>query len=448
MHGASVAIGGSRSKRFMAAPEFQLRFHDARDRLLAEAHARPSTPLNAPGLASRIVTLSGETGAEDDRAHMAALCRKLGMAEPGESARWCMLNAGAWSLRWERHTEASTWTVFRPGVEPDLANFSVTALDALPRDWLSGLPGEVLVAAHTAIVGATPARLPFAAEEIVAAQIAAGPVSVYSDFRAGPDAFTRFVLVAGGADDVTVGRVLQQLFEIESYRLMALLAFPLALETASALKGLEGEVDLAAAHVVNESGVESDRTLLNRLAALAGEAERLAGQTNFRFAAARAYYGLVGERIANWQETPVDVRPTLGEFMERRLAPAMRTCASVAERQRGVIERIARTVQILNTRVEVASEMVNVDLLASMDRRSKQQLRLQQTVEGLSIVAVSYYALALLKIFFDGVAKFAPALNAAIATAVLAPLVIFVVWRFLDRVKSQFADPGDKGGGH
>lgn len=428
----------------MAAPALQLRFHAARDRLLAEAHARPSTPLSAPALASRIVTLSGETGAEDDRAHMAALCRKLGEPEPGEGARWCLLSAGAWTLRWERHTEASTWTVFRPGVEPELANFSITALDALPLDWLTGLPGEVLVAAHAAIVDGTPQRLPFAPEEIVAAQVASGPVSVYGDFRAGADAFTRFVLVAGGADDVTVGRVLQQLFEIETYRLMALLAFPLALETASTLKGLESEVDQAAAHVVHESGVESDRNLLNRLAALAGEAESLAGQTNFRFAAARAYYGLVGERIANWDEAPIGVRPTLGEFMERRLAPAMRTCASVAERQRGVIERIARTVQILNTRVEVASEMVNVDLLASMDRRSKQQLRLQQTVEGLSIVAVSYYSLALLKIFFDGVARLAPGFNAAVATAVCAPLVIFVVWRFLDRVKAQFAERADK----
>jgi uncharacterized membrane-anchored protein len=338
--------------------------------------------------------------------------------------------------------------VFRPGVEADLANFSITALDALPRDWLSGLPGEVLVAAHAAIVDAAPARLPFAPEEIVAAQIASGPVRVFGDFRAGPDAFTRFVLAAGGADDGAVGRVLQQLFEIETYRLMALLAFPLAQETAGALKGLEGEVDQAAAHVVNESGVESDRTLLNRLAALAGEAERLAGQTNFRFAAARAYHGLVVERIANWQEQPIGVRPTLGEFMERRLAPAMRTCASVAERQRGVIERIARTVQILNTRVEVASEMVNVDLLASMDRRSKQQLRLQQTVEGLSIVAVSYYALALLKIFFDGMAKVAPSLNPSLAAAVCTPLVIIVVWRFLSQVKLKFAEPEDKGDRH
>jgi uncharacterized membrane-anchored protein len=278
---------------------------------------------------------------------------------------------------------------------------------------------------------------------VVAARLSSAPVRVYGDFRAGPDSFTRFVLVSDGSSESAIGRTLQQLFEIETYRLLALYAFPLALDTARTLKELEAEIDAAAAHVMDESGVESDRSLLTRLAALAGEAERIAGQTSFRFAAARAYYGLVEERIANWGEQPIEGRPSLGEFMERRLAPAMRTCLSVEQRQRNVIERIARTVQVLNTRVEVASEMVNVELLASMDRRSQLQLRLQQTVEGLSIVAVSYYALALLKLVFDGLAEIAPALNPTLATAVAAPVVLLLVWRFLRRVRTRLIEKAE-----
>lgn len=376
---------------------------------------------------------------------MAALCRKFAAPEPGQGARWCLLDAGAWSLRWERHTEVSAWTVFRPDVEPDVANFSVTALDMVPRDWLAELPGDILVAAHAAIVPTTPTRFPFAPDEIIGARIGSSPVQVFGDFRAGADAFTRFVVVNGGTGDAVVGRILQQLFEIETYRLLALYAFPLALETARSLKALEAEIDLAATHVMDESGVETDRSLLNRLAALAGEAERIAGQTSFRFAAARAYYGLVGERIANWSEQQVDGRPTLGEFMERRLAPAMRTCVSVEERQRSVIERIARTVQVLNTRVEVASEMVNVELLASMDRRSQMQLRLQETVEGLSIVAVSYYALALLKLAFDGLAEVFTSLNPTLATALATPVILFLVWRFLREVRTSLAKRAEAG---
>jgi uncharacterized membrane-anchored protein len=425
----------------MMQSDLKLRFHPHRDRLLAEAHARPSTPLAAPALATRIVSLSGEAGAEGDQRHMAALCRKFAAPEPGEGARWCLLDAGSWSLRWERHTEASTWTLFRPGVEPDVANFSITALDVVPQDWLAELPGEVLVAAHAAIVSAAPPHFPFATEDLVAARIGSSPIHVFTDFRAGPDAFTRFVMVDGGAGAALVGRTLQQLFEVETYRLMALLSYPLALQTAAVLTGLEAEIDDAAAQVVNEAGVESDRDLVNKLAALAGRAERLAGQTNFRVAASRAYYGLVGARIASWNEQVVNGRPTLGEFMDRRLAPAMRTCVSVAERQQGAIDRIARTVQILNTRVEVASEIVNVDLLASMDRRSQLQLRLQETVEGLSIVAVSYYALSLLKVVYEGLSELAPRLNPTLAVAISTPFVLYLVWRFLRRVRKSVFSP-------
>jgi len=427
--------------RPMTASDLKLRFHKERDRLIAEAHARPSTPLAAPALATRIVSMSGEAGIEGDRRHMAALCRKLAAPEPGEGARWCLLEAGTWSLRWERHTEASTWTIFRPVIEADVENFSLTALDLVPRDWLSDLPGEILVAAHAAIVTQRPPHFPFAAEEIVAARIGSGPIQVFSDFRADPDSFTRFVMVAGGASEALVGRTLQQLFEVETYRLMALLAYPLALQTNAVLTQLESEIDAAAAQVVDENGVASDRNLVNKLAALAGRAEKLAGQTNFRVAASRAYYGLVGARIASWNEQAVDGRPTLGEFMERRLAPAMRTSGAVAERLQGAIDRIARTVQVLNTRVEVASEIVNVDLLASMDKRSKVQLRLQETVEGLSIVAVSYYALSLLKVAFDGLAEVVPRLNPTVATALSVPVVLYLVWHFLRRVRKNVFSP-------
>ncbi len=89
-----------------------LRFHGARDRLLAEAHARPSTPLAAPALAARIATLSGETGATRDREHMVALCRRLGAPEPSPGAAYATIDAGLWRLRWERHTEVSTWSFF------------------------------------------------------------------------------------------------------------------------------------------------------------------------------------------------------------------------------------------------------------------------------------------------------------------------------------------------
>ena len=293
----------------------QWRFHPERDRLLAEAHARPSTPVKAPLLAARIATISGEDGVAADRTHMAALCRKIGAAEPGPDARWCILDAGAWRLRWERHTEVSTWTVFRPSPDGDKANFAVTALDLLPQDWLAALPGEVLAAAHVAVVRTAPATMVFSEDDLIASEVANGAMQAFTDFRPGPDGFTRIIVVQKSGGAGLAGRIVQQLFEIETYRLMALLAFPLAIASAAPIAGMEAQAAEAAFQVADEGDVESDRLLLSRLAALAGEAEALTGSTGFRFSASRAYHGLVQERIAQLNEKPVAGRATIGEFM-------------------------------------------------------------------------------------------------------------------------------------
>jgi uncharacterized membrane-anchored protein len=421
----------------MTANRLTWRYHVDRDRLLAEAHARPSTPARAPLLAARIATFSGEGGAAVDHAHMAALCRKIGTAEPGPGARWCMLDAGPWRLRWERHTEVSTWTVQRPNLDGDTANFAATALDLVPRDWLAALPGEILAAAHVALVSAEPAMMVFAEEDLIAAEVAGGNLRVFTDFRPGPDGFTRFVVVQSAGGAVLAGRTLQQLFEIETYRLLALLAFPMALASAEPIARLEADAAAAAIKVAEAGDVEADRQLLTRLAALAGQAEAMAGATSFRFSAARAYHGLVRERIAQLNERAVGGRPTIGEFMERRLAPAMRTCIATADRQRDVIARIARTAQMLNTRVEVAAEAINLSLLRSMDRRARLQLRLEETVEGLSAAAISYYALGLLKFVIEGVAQVWRGFNPTIATGLAAPAIIVLVWLFLRRIRRR-----------
>ncbi len=266
-----------------------------------------------------------------------------------------------------------------------------------------------------------PAEPVAAKAETIAAGIAGGAAEVFTDFRPGPDGFTRFVVVQPGEDEALGGRIVQQLFEIEQYRLLALLAFPLAGEAGAALSRLEDEAAAAAREVTATGGAEADRKLLDRLAGLAGEAQALAGRAGFRFRAARAYHGIVQERVGQLRESRLEGQPTIGEFMERRLAPAMRTCAAVAERLQAVIEHIARTSQLLQTRVEVAAEQTNAGLLASMDRRAKMQLRLQQAVEGLSVAAISYYAVGLLGYVFKAIENADGRFDATLATGRLRP---------------------------
>ena len=192
-----------------------------------------------------------------------------------------------------------------------------------------------------------------------------------------------------------------------------------------------------AAQLSHDTGVDDDRRLLGRLVVLAGEAEALNARTSFRFGAGRAYHDIVRDRVAALREAPIAGLQTLGTFMERRLAPAMRTCDTVAARERDAIDRIARTGQMLATRVGVAAETTNAGLLASMDRRAQLQLRLQRLVEGLSVAAISYYLLSLAGYMFKGMEHARPGFDATLATGILAPLLVLTVWLGMRRLRHR-----------
>ena len=411
-----------------------MRFHQQRDQLLGEVHARPSTPLEPPMLVTRLAALSS-LGADDlDRMHMADLCRRYGHAEPAPGARWCALDAGPWQLRWERHSEFSSWTFSRP-----FAGGADDALAGLPGDWLADIPGPVLVLTTVHLVESDadqPAEPGRQAEEI-GVELLGGAATLTTDLRADAAGMTHFRLSMRVSDPVLAGRLALTVIEIETYRLMALLAFPVATAAASQLREFEQEAEALAARLAEDLGVEDDRSLLSRLVALSGRMEALSASTNFRFAAGQAYHGIVLGRIQSLRETPLAGMQGIGEFMDRRLGPAMRTCQSIAERERGVIARIARAGQMLNTRIELVTQAINADLLHSMDKRTLAQLRLQRTVEGLSVVAISYYAVALLGFPIAALTKLRPGVYPTLTAGLLAPLVVLIVWLSLARIRRR-----------
>lgn len=403
--------------------------HPHRDQLLAEVHARPSTPVEGPMLVTRIAALSGPDGVAGDRAQMAALCRRLHQPEPGAAATWCALDAGAWQLRWERHSEFSSWTFFARPAGAD----GESAIDAVPRDWLDALPGPVLVLTTLAIGDAAkPAAEP--RSDSIGAHVMGGAATILTDLRPDWGGMTRYALTMHKADPVLTGRIALILLEIETYRLMALLAFPVAQETARKLFEIESEVADLTGQIANNLGIDDDRSLLARLVALSGRMEAMSTSTSFRFGAARAYYDLVATRIGWLREAPLPGQQTLGEFIDRRVGPAMRTCTSVAAREADLIARISRAGQMLNTRVELVSQAINADLLRSMDRRALMQLRLQRTIEGLSVAAVSYYVVSLLVFPLNALASRQPWLQADVLIAIAVPLVVLLVWFTLNRI--------------
>lgn len=412
-----------------------MQFHDLRERLLGEVHARPATPLAAPVLATRIAALSGQDASEDDRAHMATLCARFRRSAPSAGMRWSWLDTGEWQLRWERHSEFSSWTFFRQ--RP--AEGCRSAIDSVPDDWIDAIPGPVL-AFTTLNVGETAddftTRLD-PHDAMIASELLDGAGRLVTDLRPDGRGMTRYDLVMRRSDPILTGRLALSLLEIETYRMMALLAFPVAGDAAHQLRRIEAEAGALASRLAENLGVDDDRALLTRLVALSGETEVLNAQTSFRFGAAKAYHQILLERIDALRETPLGGFQTLGAFMERRLGPAMRTCISVAEREAAVIERISRAGQMLNTRVELVTQEINADLLASMDRRARAQLQLQQTVEGFSVVAISYYALSLLGYPLAALGKAWPTFDAKLAAGVLMVPLLITCWYMIRRLRHR-----------
>lgn len=401
--------------------------HPRRVELNDEVHARPYQALQAPQRASHLAMLAQPTEREREYAHVADLCRRHGCQPPPSAASYYVADCGAFRLRWERHGEFSSYTVFvdGAGAEP----FAQPAADALPAQWLAALPGSLIVAAHVALLpgGEGPADIDaisrhFSGNTLAGAQVADGAAAAFADFRIHPDGFSRFLLLDRGMGRRRAGRVLQRLLEIETYRMFALLAFPLAREVGARLAAAERDLAGITELMVTQ-GAADEPGLLDRLTRLAAAVESAVAASSYRFGAARAYYGLVEQRIGELREQRIPGIQTIDEFMQRRLAPAMSTCESVARRQGELSERVARASDLLRTRVDIVREMQNQELLASMNRRARLQLRLQETVEGLSVAAITYYLVGLVGYAAKALKSAGLAVDPDIAVGVSIPLV-------------------------
>jgi uncharacterized membrane-anchored protein len=414
--------------------------HPLRYALTNEVHARPFAVLRPPECASHLAVVTGEAGAEDERARLAELCARYTVNPPPEDASHFSADFGPFRLKWERHTEFSTYTVFRQG--PFEEPFAKPALSLIPPDWLDGVPGERLAAVHVAIEARdAPARpsdalaADFVLETLCASLVGEGAATAWTDFRIHQDGFGRILIRDEGLTDRRAGRLVQRLLEIETYRTFALLALPVAREIAPHITRIERELAEIADAIGKIGGLDDERRLLDRLTGLSAEIERLSAASNYRFTAARAYYALVKARLQELRERRVEGFQTIAEFMDRRLAPAMRTCESVAARQEDLSRRLTRAANLLRTRVDVAVEAQNRDLLASMDRRARLQLRLQQTVEGLSVVAISYYLVGLAAYAVKAAEAAGLPLSTDLAVGIAIVPVVALVWYMVRRVK-------------
>lgn len=367
---------------------------------------------------------------------LAALCAARGLAAPPPGETHFLADFGTFRLKRERHGEFDGYTIDAKGCDAH-DPFDRTVLAELPRDWLASLPGERIAAVHLAVLPADghsadcaheierAARV-FSGHELCGASIGSGAARVYTDFHTDRDGAVRMLLVDESMSAERTGRAVQRLIEIEVYRMMAMLAFPLARGTAVELDAAEQALGRLVARLEG-APVSKEPALLQEITRLAASIERLSATVGFRFGAARAYHAIVGQRGEDLRVGRLASLQTPIAFLERRFDPAMAFCESVGRRIESAAERIARASALLRTRVDIERERHNQALLSTMNRRAELQLRLQQTVEGLSVAAITYYAVGIVHYLLVAAVAGGLAIDVDIATGLAVVPVAIVV---------------------
>ena len=416
--------------------------HDERFSLHNEVHARSPITLKLPVTSSFIALSLSSEERNLERIHLTKLCDRYGVPGPKEDAAHFRATLDSFKISWEQHAEFSAYSFYDQNNTE--TPFSKVALEQVPIDWLSQLPGKTIVAAHASIINADTPSVPdiksisklFSGNCIVGAEVTGGAARAYTDFKIHADGFSRFLILDSELKPGQAGRLLQRLFEIEVYRVMALLAFPIAKQLTPELNNANQQLLTITSAMTSSKG--NDNELLDELTTLAAQIENNISTHQYRFGAASAYYRLVEQRIDELRETRIQGLQTIGEFMNRRLTPAINTCASTSKRFNSLSKRINNAGQLLRTRVDMTIERQNQALLTSMDLRAKMQLRLQETVEGLSIVAITSYIVSLI----NTVTKAANTsehidLNPTLTTGLSIPIVLLIVALAVRRIHNK-----------
>ncbi len=414
----------------------------SRAELHGEVHARPPEALQAPLAIVHYVMWADGPARDASRAHLGELLASAGIEIPHDDVNFFRAQLPGFDLRWELHTEFVSWTFLREMSADEilaLGQGEPQAADlAVPPAWRRALPGQALTLIHLWAVprgdvdSAAMVRRLFDAGSVTGSTVISGSSDLHTDMRLQPDGSIRVLGLVGDSAPGQVsprrlGRLVQRLLDVETYRMAALMGLPAARESVAWLAS--AEADLARlAEQVRDAAPADEPLLLDRLTRLAAGLESRYAATHTRFSASAAYFSLVEQRLHDMAETRIEGMQSLHDFMQRRLLPAMHTCQSADRRQAALSHRIERISGLLRTRVDIDQQQSSRELLMAMNRRQGLQLKLQSTVEGLSVAAITYYVVGLIGYLVKGAQKLGWPLGTETTTAVSVPVVALLVW--------------------
>ncbi|HZY68330.1 MAG TPA: DUF3422 domain-containing protein [Devosia sp.] len=405
--------------------------HPDRQAITEELHARPVDILDGPARVRRLVFVAGDPRAVDTAMEeFARFAASQGIEPMPHGVRQTSFPIGVRTVTWEFHTEFITVTWRSP--LSDRENWPVDiGLDAV---------GDAKLIAATRIdvideLEVPPRFIPqFRLSSLCVSLVEGGRGQVATDFVADGDSYTRLEFAAGGLTSLRRSIIVRRLLEIDTYRSMAMLALPLARRTAPELANAERDLTVLIETMAEATSGEAIKQALDALHRLSIRSGQLSERLGYRFAAAKAYGRILGARIEGLREGPTPLGSTIGRYLSNRVDPALATCLAIEKRLETLTGKIERAIELLNLRIGLDLQIQNKSVLETIASTAQSQFRLQATVEGLSVIAISYYALGILSYVLAGPLEIAH-FDKALAVSVAAPFAILTVWWAVRRVR-------------
>lgn len=398
--------------------------HPLRTTLHNELHARPSLYFDGPAHVHHLALLGG------DAACSALLQRCCPHAADPEAAQG-ITELDDHPFKWERHSEFFTLTL----VIPCTTESQWQAMPAVLAQAIAPQAAQLINAVHVLVRDEHDLQLTrYGFKDPCGSCVGGGDAVVWSDFRLDETGNNRLLFINRRLNAYRQGRMIRRLLEIETYRMMASLTLNTAKALSLELDGFDKTLVQLSERSAGGDGHDS-KALLDAIAHLSRQVVSSRVKTRHRFGATQAYAQLVFERLGELRESHVGDCQRLGVFIERRFKPTVRYCAATEQRLEQLARNVANLGDLLQARVQVEMEEQNAAILHSLNTRADAQVKIQRAVEGLSIIAITYYLLNLFKLLYGGLNVLGAGLAARDALLAMAPPVLLALLVILLRIR-------------
>ncbi len=428
-----------------------------------ELHARPYIKLSNNLRVFHFAYLIRENDDKKSWAYLDKFLSKINFQNlPKEASKYWVAEGKDLIIRYECHTEFISLTLIYPNkIENNNKNkpklFDENFLRLLPIEFLKNFPGEHLLSSWIEMVPSKHIFKPIDIEEyfyhdnFAGSNVAEDGAKVFMSFKSDRTNFLGFGLRRVFIQNKNLrtrrtGRLLQRIVELETYQVLSLLGLPQVRQESLNLSNLEKQITEITKSVSKTTKKNLDKKSirypdyqqdLNELSYVVAKIEEIDSSTNYRLSATAAYYKLVEQRITDLREERLESFQTNNEFLSRRLQPAIRTTEAFSRRLESLATRAQRADNLVRTQIEMGVQIQNKDLLESMELRARAQLRLQETVESLSIVAITYYIVGLLSTLVDPINFDKFIISKAVFLALCVPIILILIWFIAKMVRKK-----------